>query len=305
MIFIGLCSDDFYSPHMGVTMYSIMKNTPNPINLHFYVISDRITVENENKIRMICNQFGSKLSFVYPNKNSLNNLKICGHLGKQAYLRLLLPEMLPKKIKKIIYIDSDTVVEGNIREVYSSNINNKTIAAVPDLGAHFFSKKYLKTKGIENPIDYFNSGLLLINIERWIKKKITQKVINFTKEKVEDINFADQDGLNSALNNDWVKLPYEWNVSDIWFLKQKKLIKIIGQNIDKPKMIHYTSAVKPWKVRNLKNERDKYWKYLEKTPWNNEIVPAGKIKSFIEVNKRKLKLFIPFNIRLKIKKILK
>lgn len=111
----------------------------------------------------------------------------------------------------------------------------------------------------KNP-KYFNSGVLLINLEYWRKNDIENKLLNFVKENIDNIKTGDQEVLNRVLNNEVKILDDTWNVQSSNFTNRSSYI-------NHPKIIHYVSENKPWKRKCYSYHKNLYFKNLQTTPW--------------------------------------
>lgn len=176
-----------------------------------------------------------------------------------ALLRLKLVEVLPNDLSKIIYLDSDVVVEMDITRLWNIDIKKYAMAVVLDrlvIGSDIQSTKKLN---IGLPLDfnrYFNSGVLFLNL---IKIRLEYNMfedcfsflMNYPKAP-----FLDQPALNYVFQKDCLFLPDEYN-----FYPYRNDIK---SNC----IYHFLGRDKPWNIR--KNEIDYlYWKYFKMTPWGN------------------------------------
>ena len=198
---IFLAADNNYAPYVATTMASILKNTKSFIN--FYVLSDGISDENKQKIANEKKYFTNfSLKFIDLNQDKLKNLEQTnmGNISKSTYSRLFIPELdVSKNISKAIYLDVDIIVKKDISLLYNENLDQYIVGTVSD--DVYFEKKlilplkdifsikkkeYNFLKNITSPKHiYFNAGMLLINMDKWRKEKITQKAIE-TVIKIKD-----------------------------------------------------------------------------------------------------------------------
>ncbi|AWI50652.1 glycosyltransferase family 8 protein [Actinobacillus porcitonsillarum] len=190
------------------------------------------------------------------------------HITQASFYRYLIPK-IPEE--RILYLDSDIVVDGNIEEMYFSDFNEKYAFAVEDMYISHTKHCYMEFPEMK---PYFNSGVLLINNKLWQEYDLFEHLIQTTKAYPKVI-YGDQDILNILLKNKWEilsnvynyqtgvmygSLPVNKNLSNEEILeKYQKQAKEV-----QPKIIHYTSKYKPW----LNNEyfvllREKYWFYYQ------------------------------------------
>jgi lipopolysaccharide biosynthesis glycosyltransferase len=179
--------------------------------------------------------------------------------GLATFYRLLLPALLPVKIEKLIYIDVDIIVIGDLSELYNTDITAVPIAAVPDPVE--WDRPDL---GIPDRANYFNAGVLLINISLWKEQQIAEKAIAFLKQYPEKATYVDQDALNAVLIGNWKKLDDKFNYTYrvVPVVPRKELEKIIATKV----IIHYNESAKPWHRHSASPLSYLYHRYFRKSP---------------------------------------
>jgi lipopolysaccharide biosynthesis glycosyltransferase len=253
-------------------------------------------------LKKICDDFNAKIDFIKPDLDQFNGLKLGNNVTPIVYAKLLFPTLI-KGIDKIIVMDSDIIVEGDIKELFSYHLYGKIIGAIPD--GYIELKEMCKKKlGIAPGKEFFNSGVMLVDCNKWKKYEVLKKVIKFIKENPEKITAHDQDGLNAILVDKWQQLPYEWNMIHLFFFNSRDLKKKFGSKklrelISNPKLIHYTT--KPWIYEKVHPLADRYWYYLKQTPWKGESYQNKTFKTFLLRNFRLLIRPIPWEIKIRIK----
>lgn len=245
-------SDDAYSQHLGVMLLSMYMNQQKDTKIDVYLINCGISFTNMNKIRDVATNHRSTIFEIIPPTDRCHwpvpQLK---HVTSPTYMRLLVSEILPKDLHRILYLDCDIIVQSDIRDLWQIDMTGNTVAAVTD---HHAEKK-------DN--EYFNAGVLLIDIDMWRKNAIQGKVLNLVmKNRNNKCFMADQDALNIAAKGTLALLPWFYNY-------QIHLISSFRRNVDYQSaiIIHYTGAIKPWHLRNARGPVAIYYKYLEKSPW--------------------------------------
>ena len=146
----------------------------------------------------------------------------------------------------------------------------------------------------------FNSGMLLINLDKVRKNNSFQKTIQWIVQNQEKLVLPDQDGLNVNFENDFVAMPFKWNiqVQPGWFellsKKQRKEFQEYENLVKNPVgIIHYVSGIKPWHWYYWEPAGKLYWHYLAKTPWK-DLKPQGnwKVKLLNLVRQNKVYMFL-------------
>src|SRR5579875_3360148 len=166
--------DERFVQHFSVTLVSLLENNKD-ITVNIYVIHNikNLTTFNETK-KFIYEVYNIKLNSITVDDSIFEKYKITHHISKAVYFRLLLVDILPGTIDKILYLDSDTIVTGSLKELLDLNFNDNFLLAVNDVELDITIHRLNK---IGIPIkDYFNSGVMFINLELWRSENISKKL---------------------------------------------------------------------------------------------------------------------------------
>jgi lipopolysaccharide biosynthesis glycosyltransferase len=261
---IVMASDNHYAILLGALIKSIEVNHKSGEKINLFIIDDGISKENQKKIRdsasiEMVNILWFKTNAVIP-----DNIKI--PVDKSAfplttYLRLFAPYILPEGTQKYIYLDVDMIVLEDISKLWQTNLNGNLIAAVQDLsetaGSAWGGIPNYKELGIASEAKYFNAGMMIVDVVKWMQEDITNKVIKCLHDNIASVNFADQYGLNVTLVNRWELLDPRWNSFSILDIKD-------------PFLIHYLD-IKPIfrSYKNIPRYQEEFYKYLRLTPWKS------------------------------------
>lgn len=301
--------DEKYIPYICVCINSIVQNTDKTISYQelgktllcttdaenkekycFHILTDFLSEKTISKI----NELEKKLNEVYPVSIEVHYLddKLFLDFPRwrksfSAYYRIMLARFLPEEVKRALYLDGDTLVNTDIRPFMVQDLADKKLAAAPNfpqLKHTVPSRRGEAGYSFASYFCYFNSGLMLIDVENWRKEKIEEKVMHFLNSY--HVLCPDQDALN-AVYKDRVKiLPYQWNL--MWnnltdpeetkkqWKEQPDLFadESFYENLDCPKIIHF--SVKPWNSNGFRISNEYmpfyypnialWWKMAEKTP---------------------------------------
>ena len=161
--------DDAYIPFMAVTLQSIVENSSKANNYAIKILCTKVAEENKAKIRKYEKE-NIRIEFVDLNKQVdeiKNKLYTRNYYSNTTYYRMFIPELYPQ-YDKAIYIDSDTVVLTDIANLYNEDIGTNLLGAVPDGAVQAIDvfKEYVeKVIGVVDYNNYFNAGVLLMNLE--------------------------------------------------------------------------------------------------------------------------------------------
>ena len=279
---ICLSFDEKYAQHAAVTMVSLMKNCSR--NIHFYIIDSEPSgiTESRSKIVKLVEMYGAKISFRTIDLSVFKGFPIWKPMQDSPnkyvpYYRLCLADLLPE-IERIIYLDTDIVVQGDIAKLYDLEFaKDQFIAGVNDMDSEELKEK-ISTSA------YINSGVILFDLAtiRRIKLNVVEESIKILQNFRERISLnIDQDLINIIFNDHIRLLDISWNAQSVGTPRGFKLgydDKSIEKNI-----IHFIASHKPWMFNCKSGYQHLYFRYLSYTPWKLKCIKYLfiKIKKFI------------------------
>ena len=202
---------------------------------------------------------GVVIDFIDISKNVENiksRFKNIYHFSVVTYYRLFIASLFPQ-YDKILYLDCDLVVLGDISELYNTDLGNNILGAAPEQFVQSTGEFRLyaeKALGID-PDDYVNAGVLLIDLEQFRKNDIEKKFIKLITEYDFDLLDPDQAYLNYLCHDKIFTLPNGWN-------KEPMPLKCEG----KKNIVHYALYKKPWQYDDV-IDGDRFWFYAESSPF--------------------------------------
>ncbi|MCX8583370.1 MULTISPECIES: glycosyltransferase family 8 protein [unclassified Gilliamella] len=261
---IALGFDNNYAMPAGVTILSVIQNTPN-FNLHFHLFVDNVSQTNLDKFQKI-NFPNVSITLYYLNNNFIINPKtLVLHIPTvSTCIRFIMPKLLVSVTDKLIYLDSDIICLQSLAKLTEFNIENYIAGVISDTKdmQHTISKMY----NIDST-KYFNAGVLLINTKKWCEENISEKALTMINNG-NIYKFADQDVLNILLENKTLLLPIKFNT------KIKISIDAHQEKEIKPYtvLLHYISQNKPWFKVYLS---EIFREYLAISPWKDVQLPLS------------------------------
>lgn len=251
--------DNGYLPLLGISLESIMANMSKNREYVIKILHTNITEENMKKI-MKYEKDNFSIEFVdlnYYIDQVKDKLYTRDYYTNTTYFRLFIPNLYPQ-YSKAIYIDADTIVLGDIAELYDidlgtnliGGVNDGVVATIPE-----FQDYVERVVGMANWKNYFNAGMIVMNLDELRKYNFQEKflyLLGTIKFKVAQ----DQDYLNRLCKGRVKILENYWNVMPINSASVKDESKI--------KIIHFNLADKPWHNDNIPFEKY-FWKYANKS----------------------------------------
>lgn len=261
-IHLAIAFDQNFIIPVYVLLTSIFENSKPENNIIFHAIATGVDVNQIENITKFVHSKDCQIFFYEIDKNNLTGFVIPEntHFSLATYYRLFFPALVPNEVERLLYIDIDIVVIDDLAELYNSELQSFPVAAVLD------PKINLRPDlGITEENNYFNAGVLLINVQEWKAQDISNKAIKFLNDYPSKIQWVDQDALNAILYKNWVRLDKKYNLTFYHLpvnLQKKNFDKFLKGKV----IIHYTTQNKPWLITCTNRLRFLYHHYLAKSP---------------------------------------
>ena len=257
--------DKNYLVPAAATIQSVL-NAHSDLSIKIYlVISGQEDTWMKPLVDMI-QRAGKEVSVKKVNLEKFQALKINFHFSEANYFRLIAAELFEET--RIIYLDSDILLRQDLLGLWQTDLGNFPLAAVRD----FYVKDYNRL-GLSESEGYFNSGIMLLNLDQWRKMNLGKKVLDFIRLFPQRIQFADQCGLNGFLKGNWLAIHPKWNVQSEMITPQADFLDIPSPNLDlveeavsNPAIIHFTGPYKPWNLGCSNPYKKIFWETLQQTP---------------------------------------
>ena len=243
-------------------MTSIFENTHSKVTVHI-LHDDTLTDDNRRKFLRTAEKYsqGIELHDVNRLKDALNSDRIAYARNRYSIgslFRLLVPDILPQ-IEKVIYIDCDVICDMDILEMWSINMEGKTLAGAIDMPGLSFNNSFYaqKMRLLLNgcrPETYINAGVLLMNLNRIRERgNLLTIAADWLAKRGKMALAADQDALNAIFVGDIKVIDSRFN--------QNVLVQDMSGRI-----IHMLFG-KPWKnIQGIYSDR-LYWKMYLRSAW--------------------------------------
>lgn len=260
---VALGFDKHYIVPVYTLLTSIFLNNKNN-KIFFHAIATGLTAAEKEGIKKFVQQNKADISFYTVNEEEIKKSVIIpqgSHFTIATYYRLFFTSLIPSSVRRLIYIDCDTVVVGDLRPLYEAEIGEAPFGAVAD------PHPEIRTDlDIHEPGHYFNSGVLIIDTQNWAKHKVTENALEFISRYPEKIKFVDQDVLNATLKGKWQPIDSKYNVMLLDVVLQTPTKDLLKGKV----IIHFTSPWKPWHCLTKNKLRSVYRHYLRRSPKRRE-----------------------------------
>lgn len=256
----------------GVMLKSLVVNNNMDIICHAIINKDVSEADKVSLRKIVEDRKNNKICFYVFDSTIIDNYPgLKGtHFGESTYYRLFCSSILPSKINKVLYLDSDMIITSSLKELWEIEMGENAVAGV----VNPVTDNNRISKYIDDPFCYINGGVQLINLGWWRKNHIEKVFVDFIKKDPKWIKFVDQDVLNAVLNKKIIMLPLKYNVQDSFLKKEAILRDIMGPQISElheailnPSIVHFSGSLKPWQRGSAYPYNPLYKKYLRMTEW--------------------------------------
>lgn len=273
MINIVLITDNNYVKYTAITIASIKENKLSGTLLNINILSNNLLEENKRlfmsfKTDTINVNIIDASDYIEKFKQIIQNR----HVTYTALLKFYIP-IIFRDLDKILYFDSDLIIQGDLTEFYNHKLRDYYAECVIDIQT--YNKRHLKSIGF-NYKKYFNSGVLLLNLNKLREDNITEKLIQDKLNNSRYI-FMDQDTFNKVFSNNVRFISYKYNFLPELVYSFKYSIKDLSEFYNEPfpkdiedlyrncLIFHYGGKRKAW-VYEVEYFSDLYKKYWELSP---------------------------------------
>lgn len=277
-------SDENYAPFLGVSVFSLLENNKDIENITVYAVLDGVSQENHDRLTSMVKSYGRDIvisdSAVF--NQTFEELGVPKYRGSYAAnFRQLFHLIIKDDVERLLYLDADTIVAGSLKELTDLDLDGACAGVIRDaLGSRYKSLVGFKPEEL-----YFNSGVMLFDVNKWKQEKCTEILIDHIKNVRSRYCNPDQDLFNVALKGKFKVIPCEYNCmpvhraysdrafdkcygfSDYYSLEE---IENARRN---PKIVHMYRFLGefPWHTNNMHPDTALFDMYLEKSPWKDYI----------------------------------
>lgn len=248
-----------------------------------FVIDGGLTLETRQHLLSSWDADKLQVQFVAPQFGGNRELPVWGRLPPLTYARIFVPLILPSLYGKAIFLDSDVVVQRDIHELWEVDMEGHTVLAVQDPAVPYVSSrcglKHYRDLNIPRGHPYFNAGVMVIDIDKWIDINATEKVMAFIRENADDLSYCDQDGLNAVLWQDWKALDPRWQVQPRFVLRDRLPLPHLDATArrvlkEDPWILHFSGRVKPWIFDGHSQADLIFYEFIDATHWKGWRPPS-------------------------------
>jgi lipopolysaccharide biosynthesis glycosyltransferase len=285
-------ADENYARALAVAMHSALEHLSPRVSPAIYVLDDGIARASRERLLRVAEHHGagSAVEWIQVPRARLSHLdsalaaaasvaNSALHMTSTTWARLLVPELLPAHVRRAVYLDDDLIVRRDLSPLFELDLGDALLAAVSDFAV----------ASLPHPLwgeaarPYFNSGVLVMDVERWRRAGFGDQVLARAAEQNGAFPFADQDAMNAVTDN-WYELGPEWNVQQ-GFLWRPALVAPLARQrdaiYDKAAVLHFTGASKPWHSDSTSPGTSLWARELMRSGWYTRIESLAWLASWL------------------------
>jgi lipopolysaccharide biosynthesis glycosyltransferase len=268
---IVMACDETYAIPLATALRSAVDANRSGQPLDVYVLWDRFSASIRRRVIESLPEGSAVIHWVPVDLSSFQGFSTLPHISsKMTFARFMIPHVFGKDVQRVLYLDADLLVLDDLGPLWDTDLKGAVIGAVLDR----ILDPQLKARapGLENfprVRDYFNAGVLLIDLDRWRKERISENALQYLIRHP-DSPLADQDALNVACDGRWTPLDIRWNYYDHF---RTSIIEM--PPAERPKIAHFPGQ-KPWKASALSVNADLYEVFRRRTRFAR--TPADKLR---------------------------
>lgn len=268
---ICFASDDNCAPYMGMAIFSILKNAAPKDTFHFYVLDNKISDKNKQKLDSLHQTYDFDLTYLPLNEEVFSKCDT-KHTNwtLSIFGRYLIPHLIPDD--KVLYLDCDVMARGSLWNLWQTDLTGYYLAGVPDYNV--MQRGRLKERfGTDFKVEeYVNSGVLLINNRKWRDENLFETLLDYSIKNASLLQWPDQDAINFICRKHKKLLLDRYNVMgylyklDLFYSHPR--FKEIIEERERPVIRHFHPWKKNWFIPN----REEYLDLMRISPWA-DLVP--------------------------------
>jgi len=262
---VSCAADDAYAPHAAATVHSVCAHSGRlPVHVHF-LADEQLSGERREQLRTMVEGHGARIDFL-ETPPEIHLLPSDERFTSAIWHRIFLPSLLAN-LDRVLYLDADVIACGHLAPLWHTNLEGFWLGAVTNVFQpnHRARPKQL---GLPNREVYFNSGVLLMNLEAMRRDGKTEELLELVAARGAEFEWPDQDALNIALGERRLRLHPRWNATNAlrhnWSRGTFPRLAHWRARL-RPGLRHFEGpdANKPWHPNCIEAQRDVYRRHRD------------------------------------------
>lgn len=238
--------DENYVNYLSVVISSLLGNASKSCRLNFHVIDENLSGKSKEKLSRLFSNADCSIDYIPLPKLRIDTLPI-GSWKHSIYAKLLAAELLPN-LSKVLWLDVDILVCGDLLPLWNKDLSKHALAAVAEETLSPSQPiQHKKRLGLPKSARYYNAGVLLLNLDFWRENNVVERIFLYlTQHQKNNLIFFEQDAINYVLQDAILEVDCRFNFFP-FAEKGRSIIKQLGQ----PVIVHFIVNKKPWLYRKV------------------------------------------------------
>ena len=245
-ISIACCINEAYALPLAVMLTSLTERLRPAFEATVYLTHQHLSKKTLDAVNAIGDTRAVQLAGA-----CLDRLPRNRTFPPEASAPLLLPDVLPEDLGKVLFLDADLLILDDISPLWMQTLEGCSLAAVVDPAIPYCRSprgvKDWQARGIPRSSHYLNAGVLLIDLEAWRRRDVAGRALEYLRAVGNRVDYLHQEAINATVWNDWLPVATRWNLSanaGRWF------DPIDGDAVASPAIVHFAGRVKPWRMES-------------------------------------------------------
>jgi lipopolysaccharide biosynthesis glycosyltransferase len=265
---IACAANSAYVPHCATMIHSVLTaHDPGLVTVHLLRAPD-VDEPTVGELEAMTTDLGGRLVVHADLEHEVSDLPVMDRIPAVMWYRVFLPQLLPM-LDRVLYLDCDTLVVDDLSELWDLDLEGRYLGAVNNAFEPGM-ERHATDLGLRSAADYFNSGVLLLNLERMRADGVTGAILECARTR--PLIWPDQDALNLVLGARRLPLDPRWNCMNVLFYGSAPTAFSAGvarAAAARPAILHFEGPqmAKPWHYLNRHPRRSEYFAHRGATPW--------------------------------------
>lgn len=287
-----------YAPYAGTSITSLLENNRHFRMIRIFILGEELSQESVERLQATGRQYDREIVFVDTAAliERMQALHMPAYRGSYAAnIRLFLPELLDDSVNRLLYLDADTIVDGRLDELTEIPMGDYPAAMALDSLVRLHKLRL----GFSKEEPYFNSGVILFQMERWRQERCSERIAEHVKTVRAHYPSPDQDLLNVVCRGRIMTLPPRYNFQPIHLaFSSGSYFRCFGKrgyygadeirrDQGKPVVYHFFRFVGefPWNRNNLHPDNEIFDQYLAKSAFSDYVKTASGAGIILRIEK--------------------
>lgn len=250
---IACATDEAYAPWCAAMLQALVQRHPGALRVHL-LHTDSLGSATRDRLRQLVEGGGARWQALPVDAAAVADLPRMDRIPPIMWLRVLLPALLPDA-SRVLYLDVDTLALQSLLPLWHAPLGDALVGAVDNV-LHPATADRPAQLGLLPPARYFNSGVLLFNLEAMRRDGSAQQILDCARRRAGELAWPDQDALNLVLGARRAALHPRWNAQNSLFYWPERSREVLGAARDEavavPALLHFEGPAwaKPWHCLN-------------------------------------------------------